>query len=159
MQPQRIEKAHHRLSLIMHRVGKVRRLLAATVAGQIGKIDAKTGLRQIGGQVPPVLGSSAQPMHQHHHRPTGWPRCKVMHAMARDLNRVVFHARNALPHVQRFIEVADRPRPEAKRSNHYQHTCNPPQPLDRFHPPSPRLAPTPISGAKGNSLRTILRMP
>ena len=56
LQAQRIEKAHHRLGLVGNRIGEVRRLLAAAVAGQIRHINAETGLGEIGRQVAPVFG-------------------------------------------------------------------------------------------------------
>ena len=117
LQPQRIEKSDHYMGLIAHRVGKVRGLFAAPIAGQIEQINAVTCLGEIGRQRSPVLGAATQPMHQHHHRPAGRPLGKIMHAIARNLNRVILHARKALPQIQRFIEVADGPLPEANPGN------------------------------------------
>ena len=117
LQPQRIEKPDHHMGLIAHRVGEARGLLAAPVAWQIGQINAVTSLGEIGRQLSPVFGAPAQPMHQHHHRPAGRPLGKIMHAIARNLNRVILHARKALPQIERFIEVADGPLPEANPGN------------------------------------------
>ena len=86
LEPQRIQKAHHDLGLVMHGIGEIGRLFTAPIADQIGRVDTETGLHEIGRQVLPVLALPAEPMHQHHHWPAGWSPGKIMHAMARNLN-------------------------------------------------------------------------